>query len=88
MTELRIQAVSFNADKILVRFADGKEIAVALSYFPRLEAATRVERERWSLIGRGLGVHWEAVDEDLSVENFLTAYSRQQKTTYAHPAPP
>ena len=66
-----------------VEFSDGRTISVPLNYFPRLQAASPSERERWQLIGRGLGVHWEPVDEDLSVENVLLAYSRSKKEEYA-----
>jgi uncharacterized protein DUF2442 len=86
MSELRIKSVSFSGEMMIVRFSDGREIFVPMGYFPRLEAANTTERERWSLIGRGLGVHWDAVDEDLSVENILTAYSRHQRAAYAHAA--
>jgi hypothetical protein len=46
----------------------------------------RSEREQWQLIGRGLGVHWEPMDEDFSVENVLLAYSRSKKEEYAKAA--
>lgn len=66
-----------------VEFSDGRTISVPLSYFPRLQTASSAEREQWQLIGRGLGVHWQLVDEDLSVENVLLAYSRTKKEEYA-----
>jgi len=83
---LRIHAVSFSGEKMAVRFSDEREVEVPLSCFPRLNTASAQERENWTLIGRGLGVHWESVDEDLSVENILLAYSRQRKDAYAHAA--
>lgn len=86
MSELRISTVSFDSDAVVVRFLGGREIAIPLGYFPRLEAASAAARNRWSLIGRGLGVHWEDLDEDLSVENLLTAYSRHHRDAYAHAA--
>jgi hypothetical protein len=46
--------------------------------------ASSAQREQWQLIGRGLGVHWEELDEDLSVENILTAYSRAKDADYAN----
>lgn len=89
MSELRIHSVAFPPGSMVVRFSDGRDIAVPLSYFPRLAAAEKGALDRWSLIGRGLGIHWEELDEDLSIENVLTAYSRHQKPTYdaraAHP---
>lgn len=83
MNDLRIQRVSFPGESMTVEFSDGRTISVPLSYFPRLQAASSTERDQWQLIGRGLGVHWEPVDEDLSVENILLAYSRTKKEEYA-----
>jgi Protein of unknown function (DUF2442) len=69
---------------MLVCFSDERNVAVLLSSFPRLSAASPSEFEQWQLIGRGLGVHWELLDEDLSVENFLLADSRSKTSGYAH----
>jgi hypothetical protein len=54
-----------------VRLADGREIAVPLEWFPRLRDATAEERAGWRLIGGGIGLHWESIDEDISVESLL-----------------
>ena len=86
MNDLRIQRVSFPGESMTVEFSDGRAISVPVSYFPRLQKASPSEREQWQLIGRGLGVHWEPVDEDLSVENVLLAYSRSKREEYAKAA--
>jgi hypothetical protein len=86
MNDLRIQRVSFPSDSMTVEFSDGRTVSVPLSYFPRLQTASPSERSQWQLIGRGLGIHWEPVDEDLSVENILLAYSRTKKDEYARAA--
>ena len=54
-----------------VVLADGREIAVPLVWFPRLVNATPEQRKEWRLIGGGIGIHWEAMDEDISVESLL-----------------
>ena len=54
-----------------VTLADGREIAVPLEWAPRLQQATPKQRKNWRLIGGGVGIHWEDVDEDLSVESLL-----------------
>lgn len=54
-----------------VRLADAREIAVPLEWFPRLRDATPEQRQHWRLIGGGIGLHWEEVDEDISVESLL-----------------
>ena len=63
--------VSCTDDALRVVLADGREIAVPLVWFPRLVNATPEQRREWRLIGGGIGIHWEAVDEDISVESLL-----------------
>jgi len=58
-------------DSLRVVLADGREIAVPIVWFPRLQNASRADRENWRLIGGGIGIHWEAVDDDISVESLL-----------------
>ena len=63
--------VSFTDSTLRVLLADGREISVPLAWSPRLLAATPEQRNRWRLTGGGVGIHWEAVDEDISVESLL-----------------
>jgi hypothetical protein len=63
--------VSCSDDALHVVLADGREISVPLAWSPRLLAATREQRNEWRLIGGGTGIHWESVDEDISVESLL-----------------
>ena len=58
-------------DMLKVVLADGREISVPLVWSPRLLQATPEQRKEWRLIGGGTGIHWEAVDEDISVESLL-----------------
>ena len=63
--------VTCTDDALRVVLADGREIAVPLIWFPRLVNATPEQRKEWRLIGGGIGIHWEPVDEDISVESLL-----------------
>jgi hypothetical protein len=54
-----------------VSLADGRELSVPLEWFPRLRDATLEQRQHWRLIGRGQGIHWPEVDEDISVRGLL-----------------
>ena len=63
--------VTVSVDTLCVDLSDGRTISVPLSWYPRLLHATFAERKHWRLIGRGLGVHWEDLDEDVSVEGLL-----------------
>ncbi len=59
-------------DTLSVDLSDGRTISVPLGWYPRLEHATPAERVNWRLIGKGHGIHWEDIDEDLSVEGLLS----------------
>ena len=63
--------VSCNSDKLQVVLADGREITVPLKWYPRLLEATPRDRNDWQLLGGGLGIHWESLDEDVTVESLL-----------------
>lgn len=63
--------VTFSEDSFCVTLADGRKVSVPLEWFPRLRDATEDERAAWRLIGGGIGIHWEAIDEDISVESVL-----------------
>ncbi len=65
--------VSVTDDRLSVTLADGRELAVPLSWFPRLREATEAQRRNWRFIGRGQGIHWPEVDEDISVASLLRA---------------
>jgi hypothetical protein len=80
---VKIQSVAFEDDEIRVSFDTGETVGVPLDFFADLAAATPAQRAKWSLIGSGIGVHWPAIDADISVENFLAASSRARLTQYA-----
>ena len=63
--------VSFTNDALHVRLSDGREVSVPLEWFPRLRDATPKQRDHWRLIARGIGIHWEDVDEDIAVTTLL-----------------
>ena len=63
--------IRFDAEKMHVQLSDGREISVPLEWFPSLRNATNEQRNKWRLIGRGVGIHWEELDEDISVEGLL-----------------
>jgi hypothetical protein len=63
--------VSCSDDALTVVLDDGRSVSVPLEWFPRLAAATPRERKQWEPIGGGIGVHWNAIDEDVSVASLL-----------------
>lgn len=63
--------VWFDQDNIWLLLSDGRQMSVPLAYFPRLLNATPVQREKYILSGGGTGIHWDELDEDISVENLI-----------------
>src|SRR5271165_5528818 len=70
-TSPRAREVAVSPTELTVYLRDGRTVSVPLSWFPRLLKATPQERSNFELIGNGEGIHWPAVDEDLSVAGIL-----------------
>ncbi len=66
-------AVDVSVDESALHFilADGREISAPLEWFPRLRDATQAQRQQWRLIGKGIGVHWPEIDEDIAVSTLM-----------------
>ncbi len=69
--EPRIVDVMSTSKLLTVHYDDGRIISLPLKWYPRLNRATPAQRRNWELIGRGYGVHWPDVDEDLSADGLL-----------------
>ena len=67
----RAREVCFTEDEMTVGLADGRKVSVPLAWFPRLLRATAEQRQQWEFLGDGEGIHWEEIDEDLSVAGLL-----------------
>jgi hypothetical protein len=71
--EAKASEIWFDANMMHVRLLDGREISVPLEWFPKLRNASDEQRTKWRLIGRGIGIHWKDLDEDISVASLLAA---------------
>jgi hypothetical protein len=65
-----------------VALDDGRQPTVPTALFPRLLNGTQQCRDRWELIGRGQGIHWPELDEDISVAGLLAGRRYQTKPKY------
>ncbi len=63
--------VTFAQGRMQVQLRDGRIVSVPLSWFPKLVGATEDVLDDWRIIGDGEGIHWNAIDEDLSVAGLL-----------------
>jgi hypothetical protein len=74
LTEITVPAatnVMVTDDTLTVDLSDGRTISVPLVWYPRLAHGTEAERASWRLIGRGEGIHWPQLDDDISVEGLI-----------------
>ncbi|MFZ2852727.1 MAG: DUF2442 domain-containing protein [Rhodocyclaceae bacterium] len=63
--------VSFDEAAVHIVLADGRDISAPRAWFPRLRDASPTQRSNWRLIGKGVGVHWSEVDEDIAVSTLM-----------------
>lgn len=77
-TALSVRVTDFD---LTVDLADGRMVTVPIAWFPRLSHGSAIERGNWRLIGRGGGIHWPDLDEDVSVEGLLAGGRSQESDT-------
>ena len=64
-------SVKITVDTLTVDLNDGRTISVPLNWFPRISHATLKHLKNWRLIGKGEGIHWHDLDEDISITGLL-----------------
>lgn len=64
-------SVTFDTNNMWVRLSDGRQLGIPLAYFPRLAKATAAQRKKYVISGGGIGLHWDDLDEDISVPALL-----------------
>lgn len=77
--EALAKKVTFDTDNMWVELLDGRHLGVPLAYFPRLAEAKSSDRKKYVISGGGRGLHWESLDEDISVSGLLKG--RVDRTT-------
>jgi hypothetical protein len=78
--QVKAKHIRLELSLFYVELEDGREIGVPYSWFWRLAGATKEQLGKWRLIGQGAGIHWEELDEDISVMGLLQGKK--------NPAPP
>jgi hypothetical protein len=71
VSEPLARQLRFDKDTMWVDLADGRQLGVPLAYFPRLLQATPSQREKYTISGGGTGLHWDDLNEDISVPSLL-----------------
>ena len=73
--------VWFDEANIWLELTDGRKLSVPLAYFPRLLHASKRQLEHFELSGGGTGIHWDKLDEDISVEGLLLGIGDRTKSS-------
>jgi hypothetical protein len=72
---LTVISLDLDSQQMHIHLSDGRSIVVPYDVTPRLQHATPQQRRNWRFIGRGLGIHWEDIDEDLSIAGLVKNYA-------------
>ena len=76
-------AVQITDEALTAELSDGRTISVPVAWYPRLLHATARERAKWQFTGKGQGIHWDDLDEDISVEGLLAGrHSSESQTSF------
>lgn len=76
------KALSFDPEFMWVELSDGRRLGVPMAYFPRLLHATQEQRTKYEISGGGTGLHWDELDEDISVEGLLLGIGDQSTSCH------
>ncbi len=79
------KTLRFDESALWLELTDGRTLGAPLAWFPRLLHATGEQLARYRLSGGGAGIHWEELDEDISVEGLLAG--RGDLTTHRRQIP-
>jgi hypothetical protein len=83
VSDAQAKTVRFDTDTMWVDLADGRQLGVPLAYFPRLLNASPEQREKLTISGGGKGLHWDELDEDISVPALLVGIGDRARTSAA-----
>lgn len=78
------ETVEFRGEHMYVHLQDGRTICVPVNTYARLRDATEAQRDSWELIARGTGIHWEEIDEDLSVSGLVRDFGEVPHDVATH----
>jgi hypothetical protein len=65
------RSVRFVNEMMEVALTDGRILSVPIIWFPLLHEATPEQREKYEIGSGGVSLHWEEIDEDISVASLL-----------------
>jgi Protein of unknown function (DUF2442) len=79
-TVVAVQDVRVTSRVLQVVLQDGRTLSVPLEWYPRLVHGSARERQRWRLIGDGIGIHWPDLDEDISISGLFAGHPSRESS--------
>lgn len=71
------KTVKFKDEMMEVHLTDGRIVSVPTIWFPLLHQATADQRKNFEIGGGGASLHWDEIDEDISVAGLLAGGDSQ-----------
>jgi len=71
---VKAQSIKFDDNNMWVQLTDGRQLGIPLVYFPRLLEASETELQNYEISGGGIAIHWDTLNEDISVEGLLLGF--------------
>ncbi|MBN1566521.1 MAG: DUF2442 domain-containing protein [Acidobacteria bacterium] len=81
VSDAQAKAVRFDSSTMWIDLEDGRQLGVPLAYFPRLLNASPEQLEKFTISGGGTGLHWDDLDEDISVPSLLAGIGDRTRTS-------
>ncbi len=69
--EARADKIKVTDQELIVFLVDGRKLEVPLVWFPKLRSAAKIKRNKYRLVGDGVGIHWSLLNEDILIEGLL-----------------
>jgi hypothetical protein len=79
LSDPRATRIWFDKNNLWLELVDGRQLSVPFAYFPRLLHASPEQRQRYEISGGGTGLHWDELDEDISVAGLLAGVGDRTK---------
>lgn len=77
--KILISSVGFGDKKIFVELNSGRVISIPYSYTKKLQDANQDDLKNYRLIANGVGIHFETIDEDISLDGIIKDFGNETK---------
>ena len=76
---LLINSIGLSDKKMFIELNNERILKVPYSYTPKLKNATQSQLKSYRLIANGIGIHFDKIDEDISLEGIIRDFGSEVK---------